>query len=37
LLRRNLDKSADERLRSLQALARLAAEAHRAGRAARNK
>ncbi len=37
LLRRNLEKTADERMRSLQALARLADEAHRAGRAARNK
>ncbi len=35
LLRRNLEKTVDERLRSLQALARLADEAHRAGRAAR--
>jgi transcriptional regulator with XRE-family HTH domain len=37
LLRRNLEKTVDERVRSLQALARLADEAHRAGRAAREK
>lgn len=37
LLRRNLEKTVDERVKSLQALARLAAEAHRAGRAAGNK
>lgn len=37
LLRRNLDKTPDERLRSLQALSRLADEAHRAGAAARRK
>jgi transcriptional regulator with XRE-family HTH domain len=37
LLRRNLEKTVDERVRSLQALARLADEAHRAGRAARRK
>lgn len=35
LLRRNLEKTVDERVRSLQALARLADEAHRAGRAGR--
>jgi transcriptional regulator with XRE-family HTH domain len=35
LLRRNLEKNVDERVRSLQALARLADEAHRAGRAGR--
>lgn len=37
LLRRNLEKTVDERVRSLQALAHLADEAHRAGRAARKK
>lgn len=37
LLRRNLEKTVDERVRSLQALVRLADEAHRAGRAARGK
>jgi len=37
LLRRNLEKTVDERVRSLQALARLADEANRAGRAARKK
>jgi transcriptional regulator with XRE-family HTH domain len=37
LLRRNLEKTVDERVRSLQALARLANEAHRAGRSARKK
>jgi transcriptional regulator with XRE-family HTH domain len=37
LLRRNLEKTVDERVRSLQALSRLADEAHRAGRAARDK
>jgi transcriptional regulator with XRE-family HTH domain len=37
LLRRNLEKTVDERVKSLQALARLADEAYRAGRAARNK
>ena len=37
LLRRNLEKTVDERVRSLQALVRLADEAHRAGRAARNE
>ncbi|MBA3340331.1 MAG: helix-turn-helix transcriptional regulator [Gemmatimonadaceae bacterium] len=37
LLRRNLEKTVDERVRSLQALARLADEARRAGRAARSK
>jgi transcriptional regulator with XRE-family HTH domain len=37
LLRRNLEKPVDERVRSLQALARLADEAHRAGRAVRKK
>lgn len=37
LLRRNLEKTVDERVRSLQALARLADEAQRAGRAARKK
>ncbi len=37
LLRRNLEKSPDERVKSLQALARLADEAHRAGRIARKK
>ena len=37
LLLRNLDKTPDERLRSLQALNRLADEAHRAGAAARRK
>ncbi len=37
LLRRNLEKTVDERLKSLQALARLADKAHRAGRAARKK
>jgi transcriptional regulator with XRE-family HTH domain len=37
LLRRNLQKTVDERVRSLQALAHLAGEAHRAGRAARRK
>jgi transcriptional regulator with XRE-family HTH domain len=37
LLRRNLEKTVDERVRSLQALARLADEAHRAGRPARNE
>lgn len=37
LLRRNLEKTVNERVRSLQALARLADEAHRAGRAARKK
>ncbi len=36
LLRRNLEKTVDERVRSLQALARLATEARRAGRSARN-
>ncbi len=35
LLLRNLDKTPDERLKSLQALNRLADEAHRAGAAAR--
>lgn len=35
LLRRNLEKTADERVRSLQALARLADKAHRAGQVAR--
>ncbi len=35
LLRRNLEKSPEERVRSLQALARLAAEARRAGKAVR--
>lgn len=35
LLRRNLEKTVDERVRSLQALTRLATEARRAGRAAR--
>ena len=35
LLKRNLEKTPDERVRSLQALARFAAEARRAGRAAR--
>jgi transcriptional regulator with XRE-family HTH domain len=37
LLRRNLEKTVDERVRSLQALAHLADEGHRAGRAARKK
>ncbi len=37
LLRVNLEKSADQRVRSLQALVRLADEARRAGRAARMK
>jgi len=37
LLRRNLEKTADERVRSLQALARLADKAHRAGQVARRK
>lgn len=37
LLKRNLEKRPDERLRSLQALSRLADEAHRAGAAARRK
>lgn len=37
LLRRNLGKTVDDRVRSLQALARLAGEAHRAGRAARRE
>jgi transcriptional regulator with XRE-family HTH domain len=37
LLRRNLEKTVDERVRSLQALSRLAGEANRAGRAARKK
>ena len=37
LLRCNLEKTVDQRVRSLQALARLADEAHRAGRAARKK
>ena len=37
LLRRNLEKTVDERVRSLQALSRLADEAHRAGRAVRGK
>ncbi|HYN82895.1 MAG TPA: helix-turn-helix transcriptional regulator [Gemmatimonadaceae bacterium] len=37
LLRRNLEKTVDERVRSLQALARLAEEANRAGRVARKK
>lgn len=35
LLRRNLEKTPDERIRSLQALAGLAKEARRAGRAVR--
>lgn len=35
LLRRNLEKTPDERLKSLVALVRLAEEAHRAGRKAR--
>ncbi|MFN2602912.1 MAG: helix-turn-helix domain-containing protein [Gemmatimonadaceae bacterium] len=35
LLRRNLDKTVDERVKSLQALTRLANEARRAGRSAR--
>ena len=37
LLRRNLEKTVDERVRSLQALSRLADEARRAGRLARSK
>lgn len=37
LLRRNLEKTVDERVRSLQALSRLADEAHRAGRIVRSK
>ncbi|MDQ3242283.1 MAG: helix-turn-helix domain-containing protein [Gemmatimonadota bacterium] len=37
LLLRNLEKSPDERVRSLQALARFADEAQRAGRAAARK
>ena len=35
LLRRNLEKTVDERVKSLQALSRLATEARRAGRSAR--
>lgn len=35
LLRRNLEKTPDERIRSLQALAQFAGEARRAGRAVR--
>jgi len=37
LLRRNLEKTVDERVRSLQALSSLADEARRAGRIARSK
>ena len=37
LLRRNLEKTANERVRSLQALVRLSHEARRAGDAARSK
>ena len=37
LLRRNLEKTANERVRSLQALVRLSHEARRAGDAARRK
>jgi transcriptional regulator with XRE-family HTH domain len=37
LLRRNLEKTVDERMRSLQALSRLADEARRAGQATRGK
>lgn len=37
LLQVNLEKTVDERVRSLQALSRLADEAQRAGRAARKK
>ena len=37
LLRRNLEKTVEERVRSLQALARLANKARRAGRTARKK
>ncbi len=37
LLRRNLEKTPDERIESLQALARFAEEARRAGRASRKK
>ncbi|MEO5579954.1 MAG: helix-turn-helix domain-containing protein [Gemmatimonadaceae bacterium] len=36
LLHRNLEKTPDERMRSLQALSRFADEARRAGRAVRN-
>lgn len=37
LLRRNLEKTVDERVRSLRALSRLADEARRAGQATRGK